>query len=339
MKPIFFPFTFLSDPFAGILKTFFDKTIIYQPASGKIYDSIQRGADERVLEIRAPIGGDEQRLESLLYEYRQWLDRQRGSEMTFFKTKLFDSFSIDAIPGFSDTSTSQIKSQIKKMGSQETPQRPDPLFTARFFLWVAQEFDMQHYDINRDLEIFRDMEKELFSGIICENENVKGLSRNIETVITEDPGQYKTFQRMTAWFKLFEQDPVEPDQNGTLFLVSKSRAVLNYLLDLQEDADTRKIVEAEAIPIGDRSGEEAQPFRNNLMNHLDRLSENPSGEPFSSFATPETAGKPTATLEVYAFGKSPWNLLAGNKQLDAYNIQGEKLEKINKTFIGVVEIK
>ncbi len=338
MKPIFFPFTFLSDPGVDLLKRFFDKTIIYQPASEKICDPIQRGANEGVLEIYAPVGGDERRLESLLKEYRQWLDRQKGSEMTFFKTRLFDSFCIDTVPGFSDTSTSQIKSEIKKMGKPETSQRPDPLFTARFFLWVAQEFDMQHYDINRDLEIFRNMEKELFSDIIGENENNAPIPKTIENVITEDPGQFKTFQRLTAWLKLFEQDPVEPDENGNTLLITKSRAVLDYLLDLQEDADTRKIVEAGPIP-SNCAKEETQKFREDLMSHLNRLSKNFSDKPLKLFPVPELSGKPVSTLEIYAFAKSPWSLLKGRNQGEPYDIRGGNPEKFKKTFVGVIARK
>ena len=337
MKPIFFPFTFLSDPVIEELKYFFEKTVVYQPASEKIPDPVRRGADEGALEICAPVGGDEQKLEQLLYQYRQWLDRHQGSEMTFFKTRLFDSFGIDTVPGFSDSSTSQIKADIKKMGKPEATQRPDPLFTARFFLWVAQEFDIQHYDINRDLEIFRDMEKELFSSIIGESEDEEITAKTLQSVITEDPGQYKTFQRLTAWLKLFEQDPVEPDDNGTTLLITQSSAVLDYLLGTREQNDAPKILETGPMPIKDLTRkEEMRKFRENLMNDLSVLSKDVSHDRLKEISGARRSGKPATALEIYAFAESPWSLLAGENQKEPYDLRGGNSEKFKKTFVGVV---
>jgi hypothetical protein len=57
---------------------------------------------------------DETRFDRLIKEYREWIERHKGSETTFFKTRIFDGVDIETIPMYSDSSTSQIKYNIKK---------------------------------------------------------------------------------------------------------------------------------------------------------------------------------------------------------------------------------
>ena len=66
MKPIYFPFTYISKPVVDALGFCFRQSIVYQPARFTVSESLQNWSQDGLLEIRIPFEGDEERLEPLL---------------------------------------------------------------------------------------------------------------------------------------------------------------------------------------------------------------------------------------------------------------------------------
>ena len=173
MKPIYFPFTYISEPVLEALSAFFKQIIVYQPSSLNIPESMQKQADSGLLEIRIPVNGDENKIDNILKDYKSWANIHQGSEMAFFKTKP------DIIPFFGEFSTSQIKADIKKKKQkQQNEKKQDSLLNARIFLHMAQEFDLQNLEINKALLLSEEKTLDLIDNLKGEDEDELSFKGN-----------------------------------------------------------------------------------------------------------------------------------------------------------------
>ena len=336
MKPIYFPFTFMSEPVLREMNIFFPQTIIYQPSSTKIPLFIQKSADDGLLEIRAPFGGDETKFDGLVREYRQWLEYRQGSETTFFKTRIFDGTGMETIPMYSENATSQIKHEIKKGHFEDKPQKPDAEFTARLFLLIAQEFDIQQNEFNLDLERFQLMENDLFSNMRGENESPETSSSKTNKPVYTDLGSYNTGQRLSAWLKIFEGDPVPPDEFGSVLFITSSNAVLEHMMDLCPDSEM--ILCSGPVRAEDRQPENIKEMQHMLQENLTRFSKEGFGKEPVILPQPVSKNDLFPSLKIFCFPrKSLWAICgeAKNQSDDVHkNIDVPGYQKI---FIGIIE--
>ena len=72
MKPIYFPFTYVSDPVAESLSACFGQFIVYQPLAGKIPEPMHAWVEKGVLDIRAPMTEDQNEFEAVVKNYLSW---------------------------------------------------------------------------------------------------------------------------------------------------------------------------------------------------------------------------------------------------------------------------
>ena len=107
MKPIYFPFTFISEPIVEALSACFKQTVVYQVSSQKVPEKMQEWSKSGTLDIRIPVEGDEKKLDKILNDYRAWINLNQGSEIAFLKTQ------VDKIPIFDETYSSKIRDDIK----------------------------------------------------------------------------------------------------------------------------------------------------------------------------------------------------------------------------------
>ncbi len=308
MKPIYFPFTFISETLCGNFHTFFPRFVLYHPSDFKIPESYRKWAEEGRIELRAPLGGDEDRLEKLVREYKEWLDRNRGSEMTFLKTRLFDSLGIETVPMFGETSTSQIKADIKRGRSAPDAPKPDQLFAIRLFLLVAHAFDEQQYELSLDLEQFQGLEKNLLAVMRGDDEeDDEEILQYIDLAVADDPGQHKTAQRVASWLALFEQAPEEPDENGCWCFITASEAVLDQIPAYYTGMPP--VYSTGPVDLAERSSVEAENLRNLISENLGKLSENATADELAPLAEKSANSANFGQLKVFAFpGKTPRTL-------------------------------
>ncbi len=336
MKPIYFPFTFVSEPLCESFGRFFSQFVLYHPSEGRVPEAFSKWADQGRVELRAPLGGQEERLEALVLEYRDWLERQRGSETTFFKTRLFDSLGEDTVPMFSENSTSRIKADIKRGRVAPDKPKPDPLFAVRLFLLIAHAFDQQQSEINRDLKQFRDLEKDLFTVMRGDDDFSEESEKAIDRVIAEDTGRHKTGQRVSAWLKLFEQDPVGPDESGCWLLLTTSEAVLDQIPEYY--ADMPPAYSTGPVSLDDISSENVSEIRAAVAENLDRLAKGTMEED-GPVAIPgcEPGSGDLGSLKIFAFpGKSPLTLFQ-ELQTDKGPQGGQQAPDGRKTFVAKFE--
>jgi hypothetical protein len=88
MKPIYFPFTFISEPVFDALSACFGKIVVYQSSKVNIPENMKEWDNSGKLEIRIPIEGDEEKIDNILQDFKTWAQLHQGSELSFLKHKL-----------------------------------------------------------------------------------------------------------------------------------------------------------------------------------------------------------------------------------------------------------
>lgn len=329
MKPIYFPFTFISKPIVEALSACFKQTVVYQISSQKVPEKMQEWCKSGTLDIRIPVEGDEKKLDKILKDYRAWINLHQGSEIAFLKTQA------DKIPIFDETSASQIRDDIKKISREnQSQEKPDDLFYARLFLHIAQEFDLQNIELKQDLLLFETMEQDLMKNLKGENEVSHMDTGGNQELKADDPGHYMTKERIKAWTSLMQHD----QQVSGLFVTS-SRAMLEYLIDITPEME--KLICFDAIPVFKNRVEEMEKWQVGLMESLDMLATNPLPSStdgiFDAPAADWCDRKVALTLYIVP-GETPHDFFVRCVEGDLFCAKDENKEAgLKNTLIGLLE--
>ncbi len=331
MKPIYFPFTYISEPVAEALASCFRQTVIYQPSSRNMPEAIQKRAETDIFDIRIPVNEDEGKLDTFIKEYRRWAELHQGSGLS-----AFFSPGGNKIPFFDETSISQIRSDIRQHPTSDT-QYPtsntsDTLFNARVFLCIAQDFDMQNSELDNDLASYEKMEQDIMKNLRGEDSEFP-VPGSLFPVPTDDPGNHKTEERIGAWIRLMQHDP---EKSG--MFVTSSQSVFDLMIDKAPDAE--QVLCFDSVPIwGNSNADKAVPWQENLARHLDMLAENTW--PVSADRVEVSASdddRRTISLTVWlAPGKTPdefFGCYVENETFQAGNEGG----KYKNTLLGLISV-
>jgi hypothetical protein len=338
MKPIYFPFTCIFDLSAEIIPAIFGQIVLYRPSSQNLSETMQKLAKTGAIDIQIPVKKDENKLDAILKDYKSWVNLHLGDKQgmtAFFKTHA------DKIPFFDDTITAQIRADIKKKTQQKQPEtKPDPLFNARIFLSIAQEFDAQNWEINQKLFMVEEMQQKLIENIEGEIDSlhIENAENNLPgsydpPISDDDSGAYMTADRIKAWALLMQHD----NQGSGLFITDSSSA-FDYLID--KASRTEIIAGFDSIPVQKNSVEKADKLRDNFMKQLEIIATNPWPTSTDKIVNPRFAKnsdtKVSLTLAIVP-GKTPHEFFAG---CCGYN-QPESKEKsrFQNTLLGLVELK
>lgn len=247
MNPLYFPFTDINETTARALTVSVGPPVVYQPNRHQVPEVLQQMAQNELIEIRTPVAGDEEKLARLLVDYRNWAAMHGPDPSGFFK--LYK----DTIPYHDPDATSRIRAELKgKAPAEKGEAQPDPLFQARVFLCLAQEYDRQNRELTADLVSFESMEQELLKTMTGQARQAKKSKKP-----REDAGVHMTEQRLSAWSRLMAQDP-----DGPRVLVTDSPAVIDELIDRCPRIQTAFSV---SLPLAGKSEQEK------LNQEIDRL--------------------------------------------------------------------
>ncbi|MBU4345629.1 MAG: hypothetical protein L6247_04395 [Desulfobacteraceae bacterium] len=335
MKPIYFPFTCIFDLSAEMISAIFGQTVIYRPSSNNPPEMMQELAKRGAINIRMPVKKDENKLNAILKDYKSWLNLHLGDKrgMTlFFKTHA------DKIPFFDDTFTAQIRADIRKNTQQKQPEiKPDPLFNARIFLCIAQEFDTQNWEINQKLFMVDKMQQNLIENIKGEIDSsyIENAENNLpESYEPEsyDQGAYMTAERIKAWALLMQHD----QQESGLFITNSSSA-FEHLIDKASQAEI--IVGFDSMPLQKNSIEKADKWRDNFMKQLEIIARNPWPTSTDKIVKPpftkNSDAKVLLTLAIVP-GETPHEFFAG---CCGYNPpESKEKSQFQNTLLGLVDI-
>jgi hypothetical protein len=329
MKPLYFPFTYISESTGKALAACFGQTAVYQISGKKVPDDMQKSADDGILDIRMPMEINGDLLDKILKEYRAWIDTHEGTETAFLKA------TADKIPFFHEDASSQIRAELKKTSRQIPPQeKPDPLFNAGLFIYMAQEYDLQNERLLQDLMDIDAMEEDFMKDLKGEDDDdqVRTIARTVSG--KEDPGLYMTNERIEAWASLMLKDP----QDYGMFITS-SRAVLEHILDIVPE--TKQVIRFDAVPLGVDEDEAWVKWRNDFMKSLEMLATHPRPDAMDGMTNPpEVSGSETkVSLILYMIpDKSPYECFAGCVDTDVFRADSAKTgSRFKNTLIGLVE--
>ena len=333
MKPIYFPFTFISQSAGEALRACFRRVVVYQPSRKSVPEGMQIWEKEGLLDIHVPATGDEGQIDAICRDYRIWLDQHQGSDIALLKAQG------NSIPFFDESYASQIKKDVLKNGrASESQGKPDFLLLARIFLQTAQELDAENWGIDQDLVSLEKMERDLLNGLRGEGGDSQVKSPGEMALNISDSGDYMTKERIQAWARLFLHDQSQLGAEASGVFITNSRSVLEYLIDVSTGAET--ILSLDAVTVQKNTTEHVQKWQDGLMETLVRLVKNKEtvvDEASQSF--PDSwAGERTVALNIYVIpGETPRKLFARCVNSGFSLPEEDKVEKkIKNTLLGLI---
>jgi len=259
MRPIYFPYTYISQQTAAGLANYFRQITIYQASARQVPVEMQKLIDDGFLDIHAPITTDQTKLDDVLKNFQNWAAIH--SHRQELKTAILQS-GMDPIPFFEDSAVSQIVADIKSDLHQKTgPEVPDALFHARLFLEFAQEFDRQSQDTRENLRAYERKAKYLFKDIKGESEDQAHNTPAGFKIMTGDPGEYMVFRRLDAWTHLFQADAAA---RGVF--ISSNRTIVEHMIGVMSTAE--KIYQANTIPDSTDGTKDFRAWQDNLLANM-----------------------------------------------------------------------
>ena len=329
MKPVYFPFTYIPESVGKILAACFRQTAVYQISSTKIPEDMQKLSQEGILDIRIPVEVNGKFLDKVLRDYRAWVNIHQGTETAFLAAMA------NKIPFFDESASSQIRADLKKIGKQAPQEeKSDPLFNAKLFLHMAQEFDLQMESLDQDMMDIEAMEDDFMKNLKWESEDddARGVVR--KALGKNDSGHYMTNERINAWTSLMLQDP---EVFG--LYVTSSQAILEHLIEINPEME--QVVCLDAIPMGLDENETLSIWKDGLIEILKMLAiENWPVSMDAMASPPEISGKTTdVKLTIYIVpNKTPHECFAGAVEADVFKAGSAQTgTQFKNTLIGLVE--
>ncbi|MFC1829088.1 hypothetical protein ACFL0O_05695 [Thermodesulfobacteriota bacterium] len=341
MTPLYFPFTFIPDHVLQALFACFRHVAVYQPSRKNIPESMLRSVENGMLDLCVPTEADEDKLVELLKAYKDWANLHQGSEIAFYKT--FE----EAVPFFDETSTSQIRSTIRKKireepaGEKPDSTKQDPLFQARLFLQVAQEMDMQKSGVIDDLLKLEEMEQKLFQELKGDTAFSHRVRSDEKRYRADDPGSFMTQERLAAWSYLMQYDfqHTGPENSG-LFLTA-SRSIIEHILD--RDTGMEAAYDFDEIPVSETRVEAMEEWRGRLAKYLEMMVEKPwpLSEDTGLEPCPEGICDKKISLTIYVVPDETPGEFFGRflKQTEPRTRQQDGGRRLRNTLIGLVRKK
>lgn len=331
MQTIFFPMTYIPETILSAASTCFLHVIAYQPTRTNIPLHMRAYADKGLLDICIPVNHDEEEIETALKEHRNRASLHRGGLLNYFKAQR------DTVPFFNETSPAQIKAEVLKQGAWKGP---DPLFNARVFLQIAQEYDLKSEEINREL-VSADLTEQnliriLKGGPTVSVDEISGFNARVMS----DSAEYMVEERIIAWARLFQKNQESGIGEFPRLFITHSRAAMEFLIDQSISAEI--VLHIKAIPVQTSASGEIEKWRNRLDEVLDMLAQNSGAMSLDDVPNFPAAGdaRHTFDLSIYRVDKFPLVLWTpchgtGKKPADA----GIRPKSTARTLLGLICIE
>jgi hypothetical protein len=290
MTPVYFPFTYVSEPVISVLRACFKQVAVYQPSGHNIPAAMQKWAHSGFFDLRVPVQNDKEKLDVIADDFKAWVKFYPKSQIERMKIEK------DSVPFFNEFSTSQIKAEIK---DQKSITPSDPVFNARLFLNAAQEYDMRNDELKKDLSLLDNSEQNLFNLIKGEDEadydgsSLKNLSNK------NDRSDYMVSERIMAWSRCYQLDRLARNQALSEFFVTSSRAVMDLITEKSEKVE--KVIDFDTITVSAHNQPKRYDWQDHLMEKLEILEQTPwagNAEPIKFVPLPRE-NAPTVSLSIY----------------------------------------
>jgi hypothetical protein len=300
MKPIYFPYTYVSKSMLDRLNFFFRRITVYQPCALSIHDDLKAFEDKGLVDIGIPVQGDEPKIAGMLKEYNHWAAMHQGRDMAFLKTQ--ERWP----PFFTETSTAQIKKEIRENTVPGSPDSPTlnegvMLFNARVFLLIAQQMDRQHHQSAICLETADAMERTLFKQLKGESETGALDTGPGKVAPRDDLRDYMILERLHAFGHL-----VQHAEKTSGIFVTDNRSVMEYLLE--KSPQMKLLSNAEALLPAENAKATHMSWQERFQQNLEMLvtaSVPVDGDRITGGVPEKAAGSQTNLTLYRAAGLSP----------------------------------
>lgn len=238
MKTALFPFTYLSHSAFMALKALFGAMTIYHPLPDTVPEAMRKWEADHQLHLCFPASGNESALHRALSDYRRWAESHAPAQRKFLR------FQADQATQSNDTHTFRIRDEIRHRtrGKGSAP-AADPLLTARLFLMLAQEYDIQQAEMTNDWAQLQKMENSLFDTLHGDLPPMAAEAGKMPVDIGA-PESVLIAERLGAWSRLMLQDDVPP-----VMYVTTSREAFEIIADDTPSADLLPGFDAVSVPL------------------------------------------------------------------------------------------
>ncbi len=225
MKAIYFPQTVIPETLLGDLEACFSSVEMIQPCWLEIPEPMSRSVVDGFLTVRAGMEEHGARIK-VAVEGFQAFARMHGSKGDL-RTRYF-SFLKGSGTDEDERVASQIVSVLKKGQTESAKPKPeDPAFRAALFLYLAQQFDIQNFGVEKDLRSLVSSEAILAQSLLGkEPSRLKTASVEPET-----PGDHMASERLAAWTRLFFSAFKEGFADKEAVWVTHSRLAVEQLAE------------------------------------------------------------------------------------------------------------
>ena len=333
MKPIYFPFTCISDRVAVTLAACFGSFAVYQPVIEKLPVQMQLWQERGVMEVRVPVSGNNDELKQAIKRYRIWANFQ-GEDLSESSVKL--KARMDSMSALSNFKSSQIVAEIKdQINGKPNTRNLEPTLMARIFLYFAQEFDRQNHELTKELARYDQAQTELIRQLKIEDDPLAGEFASPPMHLTESRDDFLIADRLEAWTHLFLQDA---EASG--LLITHSPAALAYLLDRVSNAVP--VMQTGLVEPENTSNQELADWREKMVSRINRfVRQKQDGSALASLHPTESlVSKNNNTLTVYQVpDQTPREVFMrctriGSSTADQANFYGE----IRNTLVALIRI-
>ena len=269
MIPVYFPYTYISNPIAEAVAACFGHFIVYQPLADRLPETMTPWVDRGVIDIRVPVQGNDPELASAAKNYLEWANLNIGNTGTnpsSLKTLQASAPLLD--PSLSSHIIAEIK---KKVASSTGNQSPDPVLTSRVFLHFAQKFDQQSTELDNVLKEFEKKERDLIQDLKVEEDTLTAELKKDSGNIPDANTDYLIAERLEAWTRLLLKDPTPPD-----VFVTHRPAVAAHMLEAAPRSE--KILDVKTIPQFDRTNRTRAAWQDELISYLSEIISNEWGD-------------------------------------------------------------
>ncbi len=235
INKVLFPATFVSQDTAAAIHRRIGRFAVYQPVMGHTPAVLGGLFESGAIEIRHPVIGSEAQLAEICRAYNTWGDIHQKDALRLNQLAGEGFYNQD----FAVEISTEVRARAgdRSSGKPATDfsgdaQKPDPLFNARIFLQIAQEFDRHESEIASSLREADNASRQLFEALRggdaeAETEAFSSLGKDPHpSASPDDSGAVMTESRMAAWTLLAANETAPPD-----LFVTDSRAVMDWLAD------------------------------------------------------------------------------------------------------------
>ena len=302
MKPLFFPFTYVTEPTIHAYGSFFSGISVFQFSMKHIPEPMRQWAAQGLLEVRGPDPEASQNFDAILSETENWVRYHRGGVASFLKG------SQNKVPFFEPSSVSQILRDIREAGQVVLPDMPQEgaLLRARIFLQMAQEFDAHNQWLSNQMRQQEVMERNLYRELRGDGHSTEWAIDSDLVWDNDDPFQYMLLDRLKAWSRVMLS-------HGHLHgpFVTTHPSVLTLIKEHLPDSEN--LIMATTVPAIDRDAATARKKRQDLIGYCENLVHTPMSRLNDSELLDAYFVETTETLSMKLYllpGVAPHNFFA-----------------------------